>query len=167
MVYILMVFKLRPILVVLLLVVSGCGIYTFNPAGKTNIKAIAVERIENKTSQYDLTDRMTDLVIDAFLEDGTFKVVSSENADAVLAATFTSYVRIPYEYDENDVVTSYSVKMSFDVALKKPGEEADIWKETMVQEGIYNADSETEEDGQQRAVDRLIDAIIDRTTKSW
>jgi hypothetical protein len=37
----------------------------------------------------------------------------------------------------------------------------------MNQQGVYDADTETEEVGQLRAVERLIEDIINRTTKSW
>ncbi len=146
----------------------SCGVYTFNPAGKSSIQTIAVDRFDNKTTEYDLADRMTDLVIDAFLADGTFKVVSAENADAALSGVLTRYERKPFEYDENYVVSSYSVTMTFDVALKNPRDnDSDIWRESMVQEGVYLVDSETEQDGQSKAIERLIVSIINRTTKSW
>ncbi len=149
-----------------LLFLSGC--YTFNPAGKSSVQAIAVERFENKTTEYELADRMTDLVIDAFLADGTMKVVSMENADAVLVGTLTGYVRKPFEYDENGVVKSYSVTMNFDITLKNPRDnDSEIWREIMEQEGVYSVDNETEQDGQNKAVNRLIVDIINKTTKSW
>ncbi|MDH4034771.1 MAG: LPS assembly lipoprotein LptE [candidate division Zixibacteria bacterium] len=150
----------------ILLLLVGC--YTFNPAGKSSIQAIAVERFDNKTTEYDLADRMTDLVIDAFLADGTMKVVSADNADAVLVGELTGYQRKPFEYDENGVVISYSVTMTFDLLLKNPNDnDSEIWRENMVQEGVYNVDSQTEQDGQNSAVQRLIVEIINRTTKSW
>ena len=146
----------------------SCGVYTFNPAGKSSIQAIAVERFDNKTTEYELADRMTDLVIDAFLADGTFKVVSAENADATLSGVMTRYDRKPFEYDENDVVLSYSVTLTFDIALTNPRDnDTEIWRETMIQEGVYLVDGQTEQDGQNNAVERLIVSIVSRTTKSW
>lgn len=155
-----------PCCMVVLLLLVGC--YTFNPAGKSSIQAIAVERFDNKTTEYDLADRMTDLVIDAFLADGTMKVVSTDNADAVLVGTLTGYQRKPHDYDENGVVTSYSVTMTFDLLLKNPSDnDSEIWRENMSQEGVYNVDGQTEQDGQNSAVQRLVVEIINRTTKSW
>lgn len=146
---------------------AGCGVYTFNPAGKSEIQAIAVERFDNRTAEYDLADRMTDLVIDAFISDGTMKVVSIDNADAVLVGVLTRYDRKPYKYDENDQVESYSVTMDFDVVLINPRDDSEIWREKMVQEGVYSVESETEQEGQEKAVDRLVESIVNRTTKSW
>jgi len=145
----------------------GCGVYTFSPAGKGGLKSVAVERFGNETAEFELADRMTDLVIDAVLRDGTMKVVSTENAEALLTGSLARYELKPYQYDENDVVESYAVVMTFDIALKKPADESEMWKETMTQEGVYNVASETEEDGQERAIEWLVEAIVNRTSRDW
>jgi hypothetical protein len=162
-----------PIPGVSLLVVVGCGVYTFNPKGQSEIKNINVERFENKTPEYGLADQMSDLVIDAFIKDGNLKVVPLENADAVLNGVLTRYERRPYKYDQNDQVASYEVVMDFDITLKKPKTDSEIWREKMTQRGIYNVvasetgDVETETDGQQKAIKLLVEAIINKTTKGW
>ena len=71
--------------VLLLVFCSGCGIYSFSPGGKSSIKTIAVTQFENKTIEYGLSSRMTDLVIEAFISDGNLKVVSQSEADATSA----------------------------------------------------------------------------------
>ena len=147
--------------------VVGCGVYTFNPKGQSEIKSITVERFENRTTEYGLADQMSDLVIDAFIKDGNLRVVSLENADAILNGLLTRYERKPYKYDLNDQVESYEVVMDFDIALKKPATDSEIWKEKMTQRGIYNVADETEEIGRQKAIKLLVEAIINKTTKSW
>jgi hypothetical protein len=145
----------------------GCATYTFNPAGKSDIKSLAIERFENDTDQYELTDRMTDVVIDAFLADGNLKVLPRDNADAILIGTLRSYSRAPSDFDENDEVISYSVTMTFDIALRKRGEDSDMWQEIMNQQGIYTVATQTEQDAQDEAISLLVQEIINRTTKSW
>lgn len=147
--------------------VISCGVYTFNPKGKSDINSIAIERFENQTPEYGLADQMTDVVIDAFIADGNLKVVSLENADAVLSGALTRYERKPYEFDQNDQVTSYVVTMGFDITLKNPKSNSDIFKEKMTQQGVYTVETETEETGRQKAVELLVEAIINKTTKSW
>lgn len=148
------------------LFVGGCGIYSFSPGGKSSIKTIAVRQFENETIEVGLSDRLTDLVVDALLADGNLKVVSESEADAILIGTLTNYERKPYTYDESDNVTEYVVKLVFDITLQGDAEK-EIWKERFYNEGIYNADDETEEDGQALAADKLVVDVINRTTKSW
>jgi len=151
----------------LILLVLSCGVYTFNPKGKSEISSIYVERFENDTPEFGLADRMTDDVIDAFIANGNLKVVSAENAEAVLLGTLVNYERKPYQFTESEEVISYTVTMAFDIVLKESASDSEIWKERMSQQGIYSVDTETEEDGQQKAIVLLVEAIINKTTKSW
>ena len=138
-----------------------------NPRGAVTVKSVAIERFLNDTPEFALADQMTDAIITAFIADGTMKVLPRDQAEAVLMGTLTRYQRRPYEYDENDQVTSYAVEMDFDIQLKKPVEDSLLWQERMSQRGVYNLETETEEDGRQRALEFLVQAIINRTTKSW
>lgn len=160
--------KLFTILSLIMVVTfSGCGVYTFNPKGKSTISAISIERFENRTGEYGLEDRMTDLIIEAFIADGSMEIVPTENAEALLVGTLTRYNRRPFDPDENDQVTSYAVTMYFDIKLINPIDNTEIWTDKINQEGIYNLETESEEDGQFRAIKELIEHIINKTTKSW
>ena len=154
-------------ILVLAFLTAGCGIYTLNPGGKSQLSSIAIAPFENETSQYELSSRLTELIVDAFISDGSIKVLPEDKAGAVLTGLLTRYQRDPYVFDENDQVQQYKVVMDFQVTLTNPKDNTEIWKESMRQEGIYNADTETEEDGQRRASARLVEAIINKTTKSW
>jgi len=99
--------KIGIIFILLLIFISlSCGVYTLNPKGKSDISTVAVERFTNTTPEFGLADRMTDDVIDALIADGNLNVVSIENADAVLTGELVRYERKPYEYTENDFVTT-------------------------------------------------------------
>ncbi len=151
----------------ILCISSGCAIYSFSPGGKSSIKAIAIPPFENKTVEAGLSNRITDLVINAFISNGTMKVVSSEGADAILTGTLTNYERRAKNYDEADNVIQYAVYLTFDISLKAAAGEKEIWHDIFYSEGIYDAKSETEDDGQARAADKLVVDIINRTTKNW
>jgi hypothetical protein len=155
------------VLSALVLLMAGCGVYTFNPSGKSELQTISVETFRNDTRELGLADRVTESVIDALIADGNLKVVASDGADAILVGVLTGYERVVNLFDENDQVQSYKVRMNFMISLVNPEDQSEIWKEAMPQEGIYDAASEVEEDGQRRAAERLVDAIINKTTKSW
>lgn len=144
----------------------GC-IYSFTPQGRSNIRSIAVERFEDKTGQFGLADRLTDIVIDEFIADGNLKVVSRENADAVLECVLMDYERLPHVFDENDQVQQYKIRLRLEITLRNPVDESEFWRESMAPEGIYDAGDEVEEDGQRRAAEALVEAILNKTTKSW
>jgi len=153
--------------VLLLLAAAGCSVYTFNPRGKSDYSTIAVVPFENQTQEYGLTDRLTEVIIDAFIADGNLKIVPLEGAEAVLSGALLSYERVVEKFDENDQVEEYKIVMDFEIVLKNPQDQSEIWKERMTQQGVYNASEQTEEDGQQLASERLVEAVINKTTKSW
>ena len=146
---------------------GGCAIYTFNPGGKADFSTIAVEPFENQTPEFGLADRLTEIVIDAFIADGMLKVVGRDQAEVVLKGILKKYERISYQFDENDQVQKYKVLMDFEIVLINTGDETERWRQAMTQEGIFDANDETEEDGQTRAGERLVEAILNKTTKSW
>ena len=162
--------KLQRVTVIILILagLTGCGVYSFSPGGKSSIKSIAVTQFENKTIEAGLSSTMTDLVVKAFIADGNLKIVSEKDADAILEGTLESYSRDPQTFDTTDNVSRYAVHIAFDIVLKKGGgSDEELWKQSFTSEGIYLADSETEEDGQSRAAQKLVIDIINRTTKNW
>jgi len=154
-------------LLVFLAGILGCGVYTFNPKGKATLSSLSVQRFENRTPEYGLTDRITDDIIDAFIADGTFKILPSDAAESLLEGVLVRYQRKPYTYDQSDQVLEYKVEMDFEITLKKSDDDSQIWSERLNQIAIYDVVEETEEDAQQKVILLLIEDIINKTTRSW
>ena len=145
---------------------SGC-IYTFNPKGKSDIKTLAIEPFDNRTSEYGLSDRLTTIVTDAFIKDGTMRIVPADKADAVLNGILTGYERQVVTFDTTDQVSQFKVVLTCEISLKATKNDSTLWTQSMTQEGVYSAASETEELGQQRAGQHLVEAVLTKTTKDW
>ena len=126
-----------------------------------------MSQFESRTPEYQLADRLTDAVVDAFIRDNSIEVLEVSRAEAVMTGTLTAYRRDAFTYDINDVVTEYVVKVTLHVTVTRSGSEDVIWDEDFFAEGIYDAVEESEEDGQTRAIELLTTNILDRTTKSW
>ncbi len=160
--------RFRAILLsVIALLLSGCGVYTLNPRGASSYKTIAIEPLDNKTAEFGVTDQLTSIIIDAFIADGSMKVVSAANADVILTGTLLDYKRDFNVFNQSDQVQSYKVTLSFEIELKKGSDQSTIWKENITEQGLYAANTETEQDGQKKAGDLLVQAILNKTTKSW
>lgn len=151
-----------------LMAIFLCGcIYSFNPGGKSTIQSLSIERFDNKTPEFGLADRASDIVINAFIDEGTIKIVPQDNADAILYAVVTSYERRPNKFDENDVVSEYKIIIGFKVTLKNPDDQTEIWTESWKPEGVYKTATETEDVGELNAVNQLVDLVITRTSRAW
>ncbi len=152
---------------ILSMFIAGCGVYTLSPRGKSTISTITIEPLENQTSEFGLADRLTQILVDAFIEDGSLKVVPVDQTEAQLVGTLLSYRRLPNTFDASDQVQSYKVRMEFKLTLKNVADGTEFWSQKVSQEGVYEADTETEEDGQLRATALLVETVLDLTTKSW
>jgi hypothetical protein len=154
-------------LFILLVCLAGCGVYSFNPKGKSTIKTIGIDPFENKTGEFAFADRLSETLTEAFIRDGSLKVVPAANADAELIGVLTRYERVPFKFTSEDQVEQYKLILEFDISLRNPRDQTDIWKEHMTQEGLYTVATETETDGQKKATDQLVQAILNKTTRSW
>jgi len=145
----------------------GCGVYSFSGAGKAPFASVNIAQFENTTIEYQLADRLTDAVVDAFIRDNTVQVREPAKAEALMNGTVVGYRRDPYTYDQQDIVSQYAVKVSVHVKVVKANAEDVIWEKDFYAEGVYDANKETEADGQTRAITLLTANILDQTTKSW
>ena len=53
------------------------------------------------------------------------------------------------------------------MALKNPADRSDIWTIQLTLDGVYDATDEAEEDGRRRVGEQLVEAVLNKTTKSW
>ena len=87
---------------------SGCA-YSFRQKSNAPFKTIGIESFENRTAEYGLTDRLTNIMAEAFINDGTLRVVPADKAEAVLNGTLLRYERQPAQFDITDQVERYKV----------------------------------------------------------
>jgi len=149
------------------LAISGCGVYSFSASGQAPFESVSVSLFENETIEYELADRLTDAVIDVFIQDNKVEVLEPSRAEAVMHGAIVGYRRDAYTYDQQDNVQEYVVKVSVRVKVVKSDSEDTIWEKDFYAEGIYDAVGETEDDGKSRAIAQITSDILDFTTKSW
>jgi hypothetical protein len=153
---------------VVFLVLLSCGVYTFSPSALGNLKTIAIPLFENQTTEAGLRELLTDRLAQAFVNDNTLKVVPQQQADGILIGTVISYGREPYTYSQAEVVSEYLCRVGVSVQFMNRRTQKVIWEEkAMSNWGTYDAFTETENDGKSRAIDKLVEDILNKTVKGW
>jgi hypothetical protein len=155
--------------VLLVLVANGCSPYSFSGGKTALVQSAYVEQLENETAQFGLAQTLTQGIIDGFIDDNQIKIEGADRAEAILKGRIVDYRRKAYTFDEVDRVTEYIVEIwvTVDLTLTAGTKEA-IW--SVVRQrgfGVYNADTEDEEDGQERAIAQIAEDLLNRTIKSW
>lgn len=95
--------------VLLAAALSGCAGYrigSVKPAYLEHVKTIAVPAFGNQTFLPRIEALVTNTVIRQFQQDGTFRITTEENADAVLKATITSVSRTPVRSVRGNVLAT-------------------------------------------------------------
>lgn len=156
------------IAVSLVLAVSECSPYSFSGGRTALVQSVTVPIFENRTTEFGLAETITGGIIDGFIEDNQIKVLDQSSAESILTGSIVEYKQGSYTFDETDRVTEYIVEIWVDAELKKLEGDVGVWKaERMRGFGVYKADSEDEQAGQARAIEKLSEDILNRTIKSW
>jgi len=146
----------------------NCGVYSFSGSALSGVRTVGVPLFENQTTEYDLQEKLTEKVTNSFVEDNTLKVVSARGADAVLVGVITRYDRKSHTFDGAGNTKEYISYVYVSVKFEKRKERETIWEDENMQGwGIYDAIEETEEEGKERALDKLAEDIVDQTVKGW
>jgi hypothetical protein len=111
------------------LCLSGCLGYHIGPVKPyylRDVHAIAIPTFENKTLLPRIEVLVTDTVIKQFQQDGTFRIASEENADAVLKAEITRVDRSPSRFVRGNVLATSEFVLTVHVKYSLTGKNGDV-----------------------------------------
>ena len=164
------------------LFLSGCGYTTrgfFNPKYKT-IYITPVENnidITKETEEYSkyrsfpalIENNFTSKIISRFNLDGNLKTTNKNNADLVLKCIIEDFVRDAVDYDDNDQVEKYRLKLKFTYTLFDSQGEV-IKTKSITADEDYNLTGAYAKSEDSAVLDLLDDAarrIVDSIVEEW
>jgi hypothetical protein len=141
-------------------------VYTFSPSALGGIKSIAIPLFENQTLEGGIAEKLTDALAEGLVADNTLRVVPEGRSDSILRGAVVSYNRSAYTYDESEAVSEYIVNIDVEVSFMESKSGKVIWEDRLSNWGTYDT-TEIEEIGQDGAIVKLVEDIINRTVKGW
>ena len=155
----------------LLGLLCSCGIYTFS--GSTlpaHLKTVEIPLFVNNSLQPGVAEDLTELLNQKITSGNLLKPVA-RNSDAIIKGTVTNYNNHPYTYGSEARrqvnVTSYSVTITVSVEFYDSKKDKILYKGDITQDGIYDFPGETEQVGKKRAIEKIIDQILQNSVQSW
>ncbi len=151
----------------------GCGVYTFTGGGglPRHIDSIAILPFENQTTQFTLTQELTQALQDDVPGRLGLDFADENTADAVLRGTITRYDEraVNFQADPGGPqVFQRRVDITVSVELYDRKEDRVIWRSSALgASGEYLPDSQSEEAGRQLAIENLVQKIIDGAQSQW
>jgi hypothetical protein len=153
--------------------IAGCGVYTFTGGGglPSHIESIAILPFENRTTQFTLTQELTQALSDDVPGRLGVKPADETTADAVLRGTITRYSDRAVNYQPDPagpVIFQRRVDIAVSVEIYDLREDQIVWESSSLSAaGEYLPDSQSEQDGRLLAIENLVQAIIDGAQSQW
>ena len=152
-----------------LLVLSSalaCG-YSFRSPVPAHLDTLYVLTFENETREFQLTQQLTERVVNEFLNESRLRLVGDEeDADLVVLGTIKDYEEEALSYDPrqgaNPDVFTRRVLLTVDVRLQDQVRDETLWENASLREwGEFNEEQgESREEGIARAVDKIAEELL-------
>ncbi len=153
------VFKIYMLVAVFFVLTAGCGYYSFKGALPSHIKSVAIPLFNDNSGYPDIREKVTDALIEAFVEDNTLTVVDASKADLVLSGTVQSIRKKALAVKPGETVAEYNLNVSLKVSCEDVRTQKKLYDKTFVKHGILSGE------GGQQEVDQAIDEALGQLTE--
>ena len=157
------------ILILLMLLHTGCSYYSVSGSLPSHIKTVAVPLFENETVEIDIVEGITSEVIDAIIKDGNMKVVSEFQSDAIVNGTIIDIIEEADTFSKEEEADQFRIRIFANVQFFDRKKNSVIWEEERM-EGwarFDTSDTSSRENGIEEALEMLAKEIIDKTVSGW
>lgn len=148
------------------LFVTGCG-YSFRSPVPSHLNTVYVATFDNETREFQLTQQLTERIINEFLAESRLELVSDEDeADLVVHGAILDYEEEALSYDPGETVNpdvfTRRVVLRIDIELLDEVREQTLWQNRALTEwGEFNEDDgEDRETGIDRAVEKIAEEVL-------
>ncbi len=154
------------------LVLTGCSHYGFSASVKTHISSVAIPVLENETVEFAIGQELTDALIEGFSDDSSLRVVGEDEAESILRGTVVRYSRPVLSYDAGGSPREYKVSVVAKLSYEDLTNGTVVWEDEITGWAVYSASGEsgelaTEEEAQERALEKLAQDVLSRTVQAW
>ena len=163
----------RSLLASACLIAAGGCVYAFTGGGGLpgHIDSIAIVPFENRTTQFTLTQELTQALTGIVPARLGVNIANEVTADAVMRGTITRFANTATNFQAEEggpVIFQRRVTITVAVEIYDLKEEQTIWEAgTVSAEGEYLPDSQPEEEGRKLAIENLTQKIIDGAQSQW
>lgn len=146
--------------------ILACG-YSFRSPVPAHLDTVYVPTFQNETREFQLTQQLTESVINEFLNESRLQLVGDEeDADLLVVGTIKNYEEEALSYDPgqaaNPDVFSRRVLLTVDVRMEDRVRDETLWENASLRQwGEFSEEQgETREDGIQRAIVKISEELM-------
>ena len=141
--------------------ITSCGFYSLAGSIPPHIKTISIPLIENQTSDFNLSEELTDKIISHFNESGILSIQDEDTAHSTLNGTIKKITDGPYRYNKNEFVSEFRYKIDVKIEWYDNTNEKNIIEKNYSGFGAYGLSGDISTDGIDNDNDGKIDSEDD------
>ncbi len=152
----------------------GACMYSFEGGGfPSHIRTIYIEPFENNTAQFDIEQELFARLIEELPAKLGLQSAGRENADAILTGEIRRYRDVAQNYRAGDPgaaggVLSHEVEVGISIQLVDVRDNVIRWESSsLVGRGTYQPGSQNDDIAQQKAIESIIEQIMDGAQSQW
>jgi hypothetical protein len=155
------------------ILVFGCGVYSLSGGGGLpgHIDSIAILPFDNQTTQFTLTQELTQSLSTEVPGRLGLKPADQSTANSVMRGTIMRYSERAVNYQATPggpITYQRQVDITISVEIYDLVEDQVLWSSrSLTASGEYLPDSQTEVVGREIAIENLVQAIIDGAQSQW
>ena len=122
-----------------------------------HINSISIPLVENQTSEFGISENITDYLVKEFYDSGILSIVDQENAHSILKGSITSVDEGPYTYNKEESVSEYRYRINIDIEWYDVENEQNLVEKKYSGFGAYGVSGDIGSDGIDNDNDGKID----------
>ncbi|MBI4518750.1 MAG: hypothetical protein HY699_23385 [Deltaproteobacteria bacterium] len=115
----------------LVLLLAGCGYHLAGTSTSlpADVQAVSVGKLENRSREFGLDQRLAFAFEQEFLRRGQVRVVTDPaGGDAILTGTIRHFETMPISFDANDEALQYQATLVLDLSLRRHRDGQVLWE---------------------------------------
>ena len=142
----------------LIFVLFGCAYYSMAGSIPPNIRNVSVPLFVNQTPEFELSEKLTNVIIEQISEQNIIKIVSSPDSDSIIDGEIVSVSDGPYAFNNNEQVSEYRFSIKVKAIWLDVSNDKALFEKDFSSFGTYSIDSDPSSDGIDNDNDGLIDS---------
>ena len=139
-------------------VLFGCAYYSMAGSIPPNIRNVSVPLFVNQTPEFELSEKLTNVIIEQISEQNIIKIVSNPDSDSVINGEIVSVSDGPYAFNDNEQVSEYRFSIKVKAIWLDVSNDKALFEKDFSSFGTYSIDSDPSSDGIDNDNDGLIDS---------
>jgi len=160
-----------------LLLITGCGIYSFKGSIPDHLHDVELITFKNMTTEFAVETDIEEALTERMLNEQLLSLSAKESPDSHIEGKINTITDKPNSFDESENILEYRLEFRGEVIWYDHIREAELFKKNFTVFGTYFSEDEnakrseaeqlTREDAYAETIEKLIDFIIESMTEEW